>query len=157
MPKRIVPSQVVKVIERLYKDPKKFKENFGHGEMYRIATIAELADAVPQELIIVGEEEYAKFVFGVEAIKTAIDHWNGRGDFPLGPESAYGLNPVGLIYEVLRKCPDEFPTSSPDELSFIDDPEFRDALLLDLSNTDRHLSNGEWKSATVLAGSVCEA
>jgi hypothetical protein len=41
--------------------------------------------------------------------------------------------------------------------SVITDPDFREALRLDVSSADRSLRDGEWKAATVLAGSAVDA
>ena len=58
---------------------------------------------------------------------------------------------------VLELCPDEFPSVDTSNLSFIADPTLRDILRLDVTATNSALINGEWKAATVLAGSVVEA
>ena len=43
------------------------------------------------------------------------------------------------------------------ELVFIPDAGLREGLRLDISTANQALANGEWKAATVLAGSVVEA
>jgi hypothetical protein len=57
---------------------------------------------------------------------------------------------------VLAKCSDQYPTKATSELLFVESG-YRDVLRLDISAVDRALSQGEWKAATVLAGSVVEA
>jgi len=72
-------------------------------------------------------------------------------------ENNYEKNPLYLLSKTLSKCPDEFPSSETTELLFIKDEDFRENLRIDTSAVNSALSNGEWKSATVLAGSVIEA
>ena len=67
------------------------------------------------------------------------------------------LSPVTLIREALSKCPDEFPSHSTSELTFIEDSELKQRLRLDIGSVESAFSNGEWKATTVLAGSVVEA
>lgn len=66
-------------------------------------------------------------------------------------------NPVTLIRRELAKCPDEFPSTSISNIGFIKEIDLRDSLGVDIGATNQALSNGEWKSATVLAGSIIEA
>ena len=66
-------------------------------------------------------------------------------------------DPVAIICDALAKCPDESPSPSTSELSFISDADLRTNLRNDMGAINRALSNGEWKAATVLAGSAIEA
>jgi hypothetical protein len=54
-------------------------------------------------------------------------------------------------------CPDQLPAPSTHDLNFIADADLRADLRFDISAINQELANGEWKSATVLAGSVIEA
>ncbi len=68
------------------------------------------------------------------------------------------LNPVTLIRRCLVQCLDEAPTPGTTELTFlVGDEELRQSIRLDISAANRDLVNGEWKGATVLAGSAVEA
>jgi hypothetical protein len=66
-------------------------------------------------------------------------------------------NPVTEIRDALAKCPDESPAHATSALNFIADVDLRKNLLIDIGEVTRALSNGEWKAATVLAGSAAEA
>jgi hypothetical protein len=70
-----------------------------------------------------------------------------------GPES----QSIRTTYRLLCNCPDEAPASSTTEPAFISDADLRADLHRDLGEIDRSLQNGEWKGATVLAGSITEA
>jgi hypothetical protein len=67
------------------------------------------------------------------------------------------LSPVKLIYDALRKCPDEIPTIGTSELPFLKDTALKERLRLDIGAVHHAVANGDWKAATVLGGSVIEA
>jgi hypothetical protein len=67
------------------------------------------------------------------------------------------MNPVQLLYQTLKRCPDAAPSPATTELLFITDGALRAELRLDISTANQAMTNGEWKPATVLAGSVVEA
>jgi hypothetical protein len=62
-----------------------------------------------------------------------------------------------VIRDVLQQCPDEAVRPGTNELSFITDQALRETLRTDISTMNSALSNGEYKAATVLGGSVIEA
>jgi hypothetical protein len=64
---------------------------------------------------------------------------------------------VSDLLTVLAACPDEPFRPDDTSLQFIDDAVFRRTLSVDVAAAHRALTNGEWKAATVLAGSVIEA
>jgi hypothetical protein len=66
-------------------------------------------------------------------------------------------SPVTAILDALAKCPDAATAPGASELNFITDPDLRANLRIDISDVNRALSNGEWKAATVLAGSAAAA
>lgn len=70
----------------------------------------------------------------------------------LHPIREFGnVNPIALIFDMLEKCPDEFPSSATSALEFTEDTDFRHNLRNDLSAIRRALANSGWKAATVLA------
>jgi hypothetical protein len=64
---------------------------------------------------------------------------------------------VAVIRDALASCPDEIAPVASNELIFIEDREFRKALLIDLGASRAALSHQEWKAATVPSGSIVEA
>jgi hypothetical protein len=66
-------------------------------------------------------------------------------------------NPLTRLHDALAKCPDQSSAPSTSELAFIPDAGLRANLRNDIGAVTRALSNGEWKAATVLAGSAAEA
>jgi len=58
------------------------------------------------------------------------------------------------LRDLLARCPDEAPSPSIAELSFIQDTNLRDSIRSDISAANRALHDGQWKAATVLAGAA---
>lgn len=158
---RVVPSQVVTLIDQLFP----WANNLGSGRKLdfhysgQLASILELVDQIPPELIVLDPDNYTKFVLSVSVIRTAINTtwWRGSGYKLGGVPGLGGAHPVVLIRQCLSVCPDEFPAPSTVELTFIVDNELRENLCIDISTAHQALANGEWKAATVLAGATVEA
>lgn len=157
---RVVPSQVVAFIASIpgYK-PKEVTRMNGLGHPPLSATLA-LAQQIPQELLTVDGPTYAMFIYAQEQIKEILDVWSANqtaghslNEFQFEPSR----NPLTRLSDVLAKCPDQSPAPSTSELAFIADADLRANLRDDMGTINRALANGEWKAATVLAGSAIEA
>jgi len=61
------------------------------------------------------------------------------------------------LYELLMKCPDDYPAPDATDPEFMDDADLRFDIRRDITEINRALQNTEWKASTVLAGSVIEA
>lgn len=160
---RVVPSQVVEIIDRIFpvvkdqKDTQQGRFSFNRSNQNELAAIVALFDQIPPELLILGPNDYTDLHLAVTAIKNTIPTWQTR-DY--GLERIHGhsnLNPVTIIRNVLSKCPDEGVLKSTSDLIFISDQELRDSLRIDISAANQAFQNGEWKAATVLAGATIEA
>jgi hypothetical protein len=107
-------------------------------------------------LITISGEDYADLVHGLESLGHSVDRWNARGgDDP--PNYIKDKSPVAIVREMLSRCPDASPSPATNELAFISDVALRESIRLDVSTASSALHNGEWKAATVLAGSAVEA
>jgi len=155
---RVVPSQIVNLIDKVFppaKDNKRFYIQRSHS--IHCAVIIGMVEQLPAELLVLQGDQYIELISAVTAIKTAIEDWKYR-DYPLEPiPGLRDLNPISLIRDALSMCPDEFPSKDTTQLIFIEDNDLRINLEIDISVTNKALSNGEWKAATVIAGSVIEA
>ena len=160
---RVVPSQVVEVIDRIFpaakdqKDTQQGRFSVDRAHQNELAAIVALFDQIPPELLILGPNDYTDLQLAVTAIKNTIPTWQTRN---YGLERILGhsnLNPVTIIRNVLSKCPDEGILKSTSDLTFISDQELRDSLRIDISSANQAFQNGEWKAATVLAGATIEA
>ena len=162
---RVVPSQVVELIDVLFPDAASEVENqplpLGTDHSRQLSGILDLIRQVPPELIVLKAAQYAEYVVSMATIRWWVERWQVQErPSPAGPILIPGLrrhSPVALIRQALAKCPDEFPAAATAELTFITDAALREGLRKDISTANVALINGEWKSATVLAGSVIEA
>lgn len=158
---RIVPSQVVQVIEKYFPQTKNtpradFVLDKGHRN--ECVSIASLLEHIPAELLNPpSTDDYAKLTSNIAVLNSTLESWKiptATRSYLTGKGKG---NPVSIIRDMLLKCSDEAISSKTAGLEFIDDVSFRDSLRLDLSSVSSALSNGEWKAATVLAGSITEA
>jgi hypothetical protein len=160
---RVVPSQVRTYIERTYpwatSEPEKKPRRLDMGQATPLAGLLDLVEQLPPELITVSGDDYTAMVEARASIRTALSMWYGHhGSHVVSESRMYpGMTVVGAIYRVMKECHDDFPAPGTAELTFIADAAEREALRRDLGGVGRALSNGEWKAATVLAGSLLEA
>jgi hypothetical protein len=157
---RIVPSQVVSFIETCKLTARAEIVQMNELEPYQLVSTLDLIDQIPDELLTMDGATYASFVQEQAHIKDILEKWRAdkvggyqRSGFPF----MVSKSPLALIRDALAKCPDESPAPSTSEFNFIPDTDLKTNLRVDLGSINRALSNGEWKAATVLAGSVIEA
>jgi hypothetical protein len=162
---RIVPSTIRQFIQDepaltncADQDPKK-QPQLGHLQAFELSALLHLLDAMPEELLPTDPDRYMDLVLGMNAIRHAVEVWrSGDQKTILKPLKRWGgLNAVALVMKALSAAPDEAPAPSTKALPFIPDPADRIALQNDIAGVERAIQNGEWKAATVLAGSVIEA
>jgi hypothetical protein len=168
---RVVPSQVIEFIDRLF-DPQSREAPDQNGRIDvhldrigKLATLAELAQQVPADLITLSAAEYGAFMCSLAQIreviqKARLQSASDRQHFPVHLSPIAGLgdkNPVTLVRDLLSKCPDEHFSTETANLHFISDESYRLLLRRDVHAVNSALQNVEWKAATVLAGSVIEA
>ena len=162
---RVLPSQAVTFIVSAFpwvEEPSRRNTKVGHAQKAHVAALLDLVDAIPEDLLVLGDSDYVGFRVVLSELRSILAGWerlDPRGSaLPLGPGGVVGDgNPVAYLWRLLRKCPDE--VAAPDEhgLEFVLKPDLRMGILVDLGAIQRGLSNSEWKAATVLSGSVIEA
>lgn len=118
-----------------------------------IAGFLTLYGDVPHELINLPPKEYATLVADIATIRLAMDRYRAGSTYE-------ELNPIGRALprarEIIRKLPDAFPSKQHD-LAFVNDATLREMIGIDLDAVRIDLQSGEWKGATVIAGSCSEA
>ena len=159
---RVVPSQVVQLIDQLFPDAQRETESRGlaltMGNIYQLAALLDFVQEIPAELIVLSPDKHAELVSSIAAIRAVMQSWHSRGDFSFHRVPGLRkLSPVTLIRQALAACPDESPSIGTAELRFIPDNDLRESLRRDISAVNNALSNGEWKATTILAGSIIEA
>jgi hypothetical protein len=158
---RVVPSQVKDLIGDLFGANLTSRTEWlfsQHGT--GLAAILSLADDISDELITLTGRDHSNYVLALETIRHQLSRWI-QGDQNFMPfvvtDGGNARNAVLAVYEALDLCPDESPSPTTAALPFINDPLLRDSIRLDISAANRDMVNGEWKGATVLAGSATEA
>lgn len=139
-------------------DPKK-QPHLDHLQAFELSALLHLLDELPEDLIPTDPDAYMDLVLGMNAIRHAVEVWrSGDQKTILKPLKRWGgLNAVALVMKALSLAPDEAPAPTTKTLLFITDLADRTALQNDIAGVERAIQNGEWKAATVLAGSVIEA
>lgn len=167
---RVVPSQIVYRIDKsfhgLQTDPQFLVRCSGTGPA--VVVVAELLRHLSDShLAHVSADDYALFVAARELIAEFIEACRrsiaprDRSVSGVGPTlertpALDGRNPLEVIRAVLATCPDEAPSQSVKLLSFLGEP-LASTIRLDMSTALSALGNGEFKAASVMAGSVVEA
>ena len=167
MPK-VVPTQIVEYIDARFPAVRDQIEGKGNTVKYdssfhaAVNTIIEMLDQLPPNLLTISGEDYILFVEAVNELKGAIVFWSSDHATKMKYQiykmrDGSKLNPITFIRIALSKCPDQGIDVTTNDLVFIDDTEFREALRQDISFVNQALINAEWKAVTILAGSVIEA
>ncbi len=160
MPK-VVPSQVVSLIDQSYGFPplKEDYENLDLNHAPTLQAIGDLIDQIPVELITLQAADYNALSVCRASMKYWVSNWMIRGTSGVlrSVKGYQGKHILALVRSLLEKCPDEAPAPQTVGLEFIADLEYREQLRTDISTAFAAERNGEWKSATVIAGSVVES
>jgi hypothetical protein len=154
---RVVPSQVLAYIDSLFPDERIDSNNLGRGNAGELAGLIDLIERIPEELLTMDSKTYSQLISSKAHIRERLASWSNDRSSRGMLDFVKGKNPVLLVRQALAECPDEPLTPATSKLTFLADSELAANLRNDIGVVDRALSNGEWKAATVLAGSVIEA
>jgi hypothetical protein len=156
---RVVPSQVVKFIATISQG-KQGPVRMNSLGRPALSSILAMTERVPDELLTMNAEAYGLFVYAQEQLKEILTVWsaNETAGQKLKEFSFDAFkNPLIRLSAALAECPDEAPQPGTSELKFIADADLRADLRNDIGRINRALADGEWKAATLIAGSVVEA
>jgi hypothetical protein len=115
-----------------------------------------MLDRIPEELLPPDATRYGELIAATETLRAAIRMWQS-GTTHVINDITGGYSPIFFVRRALEGLPDSVPAPDTDELAFLADQRLIDTLRDDISNATGALRNGEWKAATVMAGSVIEA
>lgn len=154
----VYPSQIVTLIDRRFPFAAagNAQANIDRSHASWVAAILGLLDALPSELIAVSGDDYAQYVEAIAGLRSAHDTWRKIGTSePYDNRTAV----AGLITlrRFLGRFPDQGIPATTATLLFITDVSLRESIRIDVASANSALHNGEWKAATVLAGSAVEA
>jgi hypothetical protein len=154
---RVVPSQVVDLIDQLFPSARTDDHLRVHlGATMALAAVIAFVNKIPAELLTITGQDLSDYAVALASIERVQQLWlAGGGQWNLADHRA--TSPIVLLRRALAKCPDEAPAPGTTELGFIIDVDLRDSIRRDISAANQDMVNGEWKGATVLAGSATEA
>ena len=163
---RVVPTQLISIIDQYLPWVKNWKatteqeqqrSKAAHSNVvFWLSGFVDLLEQIPDQLLILGSNEAAEFIIARAALRKEADV-AVRGQGPFFWPAVGDRDCVEIVRTALEKCPDEAPSTSGGGLDFIDDDDWRNSLLTDLGEVERALANSEWKSATVIGGSILES
>lgn len=154
---RAVPSQVVAMIDEQFANAKSASDFEVHSDAAsKLAAIVQLVREIPEELIQISGSDYSDLVLGISMLDYMAKSWQTRGNVNV-PQRVRKVHALTIVRQALCKCPDEAPSPATADLLFIRDDVLRNNIRLDISAAHSNLHNGEWKGATILAGSAAEA
>ncbi len=162
----LTPSLIVRYIEASFPgvmaEPSLRSAALEAGHAMLVGPLVAQLDTLDQRhLALVEPDEYSAYIAAVAAMRTALNNWSfgthHAWQARLVELKAYRRHPIDIVRDVLRACPDDAPAFPTQELTFLGDVGLQEDLRLDLAHATAELSNREFKSSTVLSGSVCEA
>ena len=154
---RTVPSQIVALIDEHFPDAEAAPNfNVANDKAPILAAIVQLYRDVPEELLQISGSDYSDLVLGVSSLEHMSNLWVARGDVAV-PQKVKRVHALSIVRRALCKGPDQAPAPETTGLLFIMDDELRNSFRQDISAASSNLHSGEWKGATVLAGSAAEA
>jgi hypothetical protein len=150
---RVFPTQIVGYLSTVFGKRQPLAFATVRDQIGALVGFLELYDQLPSELIRLAPGDYASLTAAIGTIRFAIDHYGQ----PNIRDSVTPIVPaLEKAWEMIEKLRDEVPSTAHD-LSFIADLELREMIGLDVAAISTDLQSGEWKGATILAGSCCEA
>ncbi|MBF6570970.1 MAG: hypothetical protein IVW54_19060 [Candidatus Binataceae bacterium] len=127
-----------------------------------LAALVDLLDRLPEATLRLTAKQYTEYVWAASALR----HLAKQLEHPLDPLVAGSpwlwptvekQDAVTRLRLLLSECPDEGIEASTSGLEFLGDDDLRLSVRLDVSSSEAALNSGQWKAATVLAGSAVEA
>jgi hypothetical protein len=166
---RIVPSDVVRFMEDqkdsfpLF-DPANTGLNaqIDRTHLTLVAGVVRLIEAIPDELLALAGSDRTAFFFALEHTRTVVTRWMSNDvsgiilrSPPSGPPTPH---PLKVLQNLLSKCPDEIAPDTAPTLPFLSgSADFQRDLRRDIASVEAAILAREWKTATVIGGSVIEA
>lgn len=167
MSKNLVPSEIVNFIDQYFPKAGEFQEESDHSDFKvhptyggTVSALVGMVSSLDQSLLPAAAPDLADLRLATEHVRlwvASLTSGQGGDVLPKVPGSGR-QNAVVMIRRVLQGCSD-LPVV-PEQLmrlEFVNDPDYRKHLAADLQEIESDLNDGQWKSATVLAGSLMEA
>jgi hypothetical protein len=161
------PSQVVSFLDAIFPFARDHAEGM-RGQVplgfqdaaAAVGHLIHMIDGIPNRLLRFDGVAESEFGQAFEALKMSKAIWaSGRTDhfLPNVHTQKEWQHPLAIVRKHLAALVDDVVEAAVDRLAFVSEPALKAGLSRDLAAADSALDRGEWKSATVLAGSVVEA
>lgn len=104
---RVVPSQVVELIDKFFPEAKTQKEGgkpvpLSASHALQLAAILDLVQQIPSELIVLSPETYVEYTSSVAGIREFLERLRSQGSYSVTRiVGLRPLNPVTLIRQAL--------------------------------------------------------
>lgn len=154
MPK-VLPSAAVAAIDRMFpflRDANA-NPNLGRPQAHELAALLALVSQVPDELITLAGERWARFIEARARIEAFLEELTIQGRNAQNFQGSH----VRTVQSLLATCPDQVIPAALHTLGFVADQQLRESLRIDIASVESSVRDGDWKAATVIAGSVVEA
>lgn len=150
--RQVVPSTIISFLEETYPWLKGGQPDSSPRDPGTVHGLLELLNRVSEELLQMTPEDFSKFITVREELRAGLElnrRWR--------PFNGAEVEAIRTVHRLLKACPDDAAPVSTAGLEFVSDADLRADLRRDLGEVNKALLNGEWKGATVLAGSITEA
>jgi hypothetical protein len=155
---RVVPSQIVEFIDTEFPFARtRQPSSVTHADIDALGALVRLTEELPDELRTVSGRNHSSFLRGIETIRGTVTNRIAFASASHAPLDQRLRNAIADVREILEPLPDEAPSPTTAELSFIPDADLRDSLRNDVGAAYRALHDGLWKASTVLSGAAAEA
>jgi hypothetical protein len=154
---RVVPSEVVSAIDRLFGSSRNELDTgiIRFKNRDEVRTLLSLVNQVPDDLITVPFADYVEYLHCRSALTSALSGWDALNHGTM-VGSVGGKDAIERIRRIFLGCSDENPPPHT-EFTFIHDTQAHASVQEDIRAAWIDFRAGEWKGATVFAATAVEA
>jgi hypothetical protein len=150
---RAFPSQITAYLAASFETPGDLNQALIHSYPGAAMGFLELYDQLPNELIRLSADHHAELIKAIATIRYGLDKFR----HPNSPDALVPVAPaLKIAWPIIAALQDQVPATTHD-FSFIGDAVLQEMVGLDMAAISTALQSGEWKGATIIADSCCEA
>lgn len=160
MARPIPPSEIANFIDKHFIN---VKVPTGSHQSGMLQAVVDMIKTLDPAMLPSGPQSRADLLAAISHIEYQIGLWSLGGSQTYVAQElpqlkkAKGQKPLAVIRGVLEQCYDTIVPEEIPGLEFVDDDDVREGLRMDLAEIEASINQGQWKSATVLGGSLIEA
>jgi hypothetical protein len=119
--------------------------------------IIDLVRAIPEQLLLLEGSDRTKLMLSLARLEVFVERATRGQPDTLGALPGVGDSPLRIIWNCMKKCPDDAPPANLRVLPFVHDADLRSSIERDLGAAHTAVASDSFKAATVLAGAGIEA